>query len=140
MRIMPRVGPEAYQTYDLTAPRDREVKAACVQVGCEAWLYGWDTPVDESTDLGAGQAAYIRQGSGRTFKELRTAEGLTVFRFDSRQRCFGEHRTRPEIYRLYRGDLFRRNLGLLRVHTRPQDWVEDMSENLDGFRNLQERG
>ncbi len=52
--------------------------------------------IDESTDLGREQAAYIRQRSGRSFREMRTAVGpdaLTVFRFDSGQRCFADHIT-----------------------------------------------
>lgn len=139
-RIMPRVGPNAYQTFDLTAPRDQMVKAACSQVGCEAWLKGWDTTIDERTDLGRTQAAYIRQGSGRTFKELKTADGLTVFRFESRQRCFREHHTRPEIYRVFRGDLFRANLGLIRAHTRPDDWVEDFAGHQQSIADAIEKG
>jgi hypothetical protein len=53
--------------------------------------------VDERTELGKGQATYIRTQSRRTFRESPTAEGLTVFRFDSGQRCFQEHQTRPRF-------------------------------------------
>src|SRR4051812_49330716 len=98
MRLQPALPVAAYQTYAIVSPPDTEQRAACQQVGCPAWAKGWDTKVDESTELGQQQAAYIRAEAGRTFRELRTAEGLTVFRFEAGQRCFAEHRTRDEIY------------------------------------------
>ena len=137
-RIEPVAAPGAYQTFRIVSPPDRLVRAACEQVGCAAYLHGWETKVDEGTPLGQAQAAYIRQQSGRTFRESRT-EGLTVFRFASRQRCFAEHRTRPETY-LVRGGDWRQNLGLIRQHQRPADWVEDFSLHQDRLSDQQRRG
>jgi hypothetical protein len=82
--------------------------------------------VDERTELGKGQATYIRTQSRRTFQESPTAEGLTVFRFDSGQRCFQEHQTRPEVYAVRTGD-WRGTFGPTRRHTSPTDWVEDFA-------------
>ncbi|MEU8362319.1 hypothetical protein AB0C27_40505 [Nonomuraea sp. NPDC048882] len=115
------------------------MRAACEQVGCAAWRHGWETKVDEGTPLGQAQAAYIRQQSGRTFREQRTGEGLTAFRFEPGQRCFAEHRTRPETY-LVRGGDWRQNLGLIRQHQRPADWVEDFSLHQDGLSEQQRKG
>jgi hypothetical protein len=141
MRIEPNMPARAYQTYTISAPHDRTVKAACEQVGCAAWLNGWESAIDESTELGQQQAAYIRTQSGRTFKELpRAGEGgVTVFRFDSGQRCFADHQTRPESYAVLGGD-WRAHSGVLRRHTRPADWVEDFGENQQRIADQQEKG
>jgi len=138
-RIVPAAPVGAFQTYRIISPPDRSVRAACEQVGCQAWLYGWETRLDERTPLGQAQALYIRADSGRTFRELRTAEGLTVFRFEPRQRCFAEHRTRPEMY-LVRGGDWREDLGLIRQHQRPVDWVEDFSLHQDRLADQQRKG
>lgn len=139
-RIEPNLPVGAYQTYSITAQQDVAVVAACEQVGCEAWRHGWDSVIDESTQLGQQQAAYIRTQSRRTFREARTDAGLTVFRFEAHQRCFAEHRTRPEIYLVRDGDWRGNPTGRRRQHTRPADWVEDMQENQGRLIEAQERG
>jgi len=139
-RIEPNLPVGAYQTYSITADRDTAVVAACEQVGCEAWQHGWDSIIDESTELGRSQAQYIRTESRRTFREMRTDAGLTVFRFESGQRCFAEHRTRPEIYLVRDGDWRGNPTGRRREHTRPADWVEDMQENQGRLTDLQQKG
>lgn len=137
-RIQPLGPARAYRTFQIFAPPDTTVQVACEQVGCQAWLHGWDTVVDETTDLGAQQAVYIRRESRRTFRELRRAGGLTVFRFDSKQRCFAEHRTRPEIYLVKDGDW--RASRNPRRHAGPDDWVDDFSEHQDQLATRLERG
>jgi len=139
-RIDPAMPVGAYQTYEIRAPRDVQLKSACEQAGCAAWRHGWESVIDESTPLGRDQAAYIRGQSGRTFREQRTETGLTVFRFESGQRCFAEHGTRPEIYLVRDGDWRGNPTGRARQHTRPADWVEDMAESLDAVRTDKERG
>ena len=126
--IEPALPVEAYRTYQVARGPDLALVAACADVGCEAWRHGWETVVDESTDLGRMQAVYIRTRAGRTFTEGRREGGLTVFRFESGQRCFAEHRTRPLLLRVRRGD-WRGDLGLIRAHSRAADWVEDFAEH-----------
>lgn len=138
-RLPPAMSVGAYQTFQLSAPHDQLVKAACEQVGCDAWENGWDSEFDEATELGKTQAAYVRHGSGRTFRELRTEAGLTVFRFEPGQRCFRDHHTRPEIYSVRNGD-WRQNLGLIRQHARPIDWVEHFGEHQQRVADQIERG
>jgi hypothetical protein len=116
--------------YVIASPPDRWVKAACEQVGCEQWRYGWDTLIDEATPLGARQAGYIRGQSGRTFRELRAPGGLTVFRFEPRQRCFAEHRTRPQRF-LVRG---------IREHDGLTGLAEDYTEHTGRLAGQIERG
>ncbi|MER5559707.1 hypothetical protein ABT071_13985 [Streptomyces sp. NPDC002506] len=139
-RLPPENVVEAYQTYSIVSPSDVTVRAACEQVGCEAWRHGWESVVNEATDLGRAQAAYIRTRAGRTFREQRTAGGFTVFRFDSGQRCFAEHQTRPELYVVQDGDWRGNPTGRVRRHSRPQDWVEDFGEHQQAVKDQVEKG
>lgn len=138
MRIEPAGPVGAYKTYQILSPADRDVLTACKDAGCRAWRYGWITEVDEATELGKQQASYIRWKSGRTFTETQSA-GLTLFRFEARQRCFAEHRTRPELY-LVRGGDWRKNLGIITEHVRPADWADDMQETLGAIAERQKKG
>jgi hypothetical protein len=139
-RIEPLHAVQAYQTYSISQRPDVFVKAACQQVGCAGWLYGWETTVDESTEQGKVQAAYIRTRAGRTYREQRTAAGLTVFRFESGQRCFAEHKTNPERYGVRGGDWRGNPTGWTRQHARPADWVEDFGEHQQSIADQQAKG
>lgn len=138
-RIQPAMPAQAYQTYAYSRGRDIRRKAACQEVGCEAYKHGWETAVDESTEMGRQQARYIRTQSGRTFREYRSEAGLTVFRFEPYQRCFADHQTIAEAFYVRGGD-WRLNQGLIRRHANGRDWAEDMAEQLDTIRTAQERG
>jgi hypothetical protein len=136
----PQMPAQAYTSYVIVSPRDTTVVAACQDAGCMAWRHGWESVVDERTPLGKDQAAYIRTRSGRAFRETRTEAGLTVFRFEPFQRCFRDHRTRPERF-LVRGGDFRGNpRGERRVHANAADWVEDCAAHLDGLTEARKRG
>ncbi|MGH3587160.1 MAG: hypothetical protein ACRDQ0_12635 [Pseudonocardia sp.] len=139
-RIQPLRPARAYKTYQIVSPPDRTVKVACELVWCEAWLHGWETAVDEGTDLGRAQAEYIRTQSGRTFRERRTESGLTVFRFESKQRCFADHKTRPERYSVRLGDWRPDGRGPARTHTRAADWVEDFGLHQQRVADQQKKG
>ncbi|MGW3025870.1 hypothetical protein [Streptomyces sp. NPDC001221] len=139
-RIEPNMPTGAYQTYSITAPPDTAHRSACERANCQAWRYGWESAIDESTELGQRQAAYIRQQSGRTFREMKTDAGLTVFRFEPHQRCFAEHGTRPEIYLVRDGDWRGNPTGRQRQHTRAQDWVEDFGEHQQRIADQQQKG
>lgn len=137
-RIEPNLPASAYQTYSITAPTDIFIKATCEDTNCPSWQRGWQTLIDERTELGAIQGRYIRHTSGRTFKESRTGAGLTVFTFDRSQRCFTNHHTRPEVYRVGLGDY--RSLQPLREHTNAAHWVEDFSEHQALLHEAHEKG
>lgn len=125
----PRMRAAAYKSWVIVSPRDTTVTQACQDAGCMAWRHGWESVIDERTELGQRQAAYIRRRSGRTFTERRTAEGVTIFRFEAFQRCFADHRTRPERF-IERGGDYRGNpRGERRVHVRAADWVESSAEH-----------
>lgn len=139
-RLEPQGPVQAYQTFSVRSRSDRAVRAVCEQVACPAWREGWESVIDERTDLGQAQAAYIRLQSGRTFREMRTEAGLTVFRFESGQRCFAEHQTRPELYVVRDGDYRGNPTGRRRVHASAADWVEHMQEEFGRFNDDRERG
>ena len=136
LSALPRSAVQTYQVHQLP---DRSVRSACEDVGCKFWRLGWEMRVDERTPLGAARASYIRWESGRTFKERADVDGVTVFAFESGQRCFAEHFTHPELYLVRGGDAERLG-GLIRRHTNPGDLVEDMNEHFETVRADRARG
>jgi hypothetical protein len=110
-------------------------RASCEEVECDAYLHGWYTTVDERTDLGAGQAYYIRRSSGRSFHEHRTEQGRTLFAFGPGQMCFraSDHRLpiieRPALWIVRDGDWRGNPTGWSRTHARGEHWVEEWAEH-----------
>lgn len=130
--------PQAYQTWSVQSRPDQRIKSVCEKVGCPQWRSGWESVIDEATELGKGQAAFIR-GSGRTFREQKNGVGLTVFRFEAYQRCFADHQTMPELY-LVRGGDYRASVGKVRVHKNPADWVEHVQQHMAGLLDERDKG
>jgi hypothetical protein len=125
-----------HRSYRIHMPHDLTIVAACKDVGCERWRSGWVSMYDTATREGAIVANWIRSGqSGRTFREV-SGNGAQVaaFRFDSGQRCFEEHRTRPGELLVYSGG--RR----VREHTDLRFLAEDYTEHMGGVAAQQERG
>lgn len=139
-RMTPVGAPGDYITYAIRAGRDTAVVAACKDVGCQNWLHGWNTLINEATDLGKAQAAYIRQQSGRTFTEQRTDAGLTVFRFEAFQRCFAEHKTRPDRFLVRDGDWRGNPTQRVMQHKRAIDWIEDFQEHEGSLADQRQKG
>lgn len=140
-RVEPQLPVGAVKTYSALAPLATHWRpATCEEVGCPNWRDGWKTVVNESTELGAAQARYIRSASGRRFTEHREGTAA-VFVFEAGQRCFAAHQVpleRDPLLVVRMGDW--RAYGPARVHQRPEDWVEDMQASLDNVRDRQERG
>jgi hypothetical protein len=123
----------------------------CDEFGCDAYLNGWRTIVDEATPLGQFQADYVRSSSGRVFDEDRDEAGLTVFTFSAGQMPFAstehEHVVRRRLerepnYRVTGGD-DRIPDGLrpvLRRHTNGIDWRDDFGEHQQRIADQIERG
>jgi len=133
------------RTYQILRPTATHWRAAtCAEVDCPNYLNGWRTVVGEASDLGRRQAEYIRERSGRRFAETREVPDAVTFTFEAGQPCFAGHRLpvgRPELYVVRDGDWRGNPSGTRpRVHTRAEDWVEDMSETLDAVRARVERG
>ena len=158
MTIMPPLlRPRRTRDYVVRMPPDRWVKAACEQVRCENWLYGWDVFANERTPLGSDRAAWFRSGaSRRTFREYRTTAAaaiaagvilageidagtdplvpVTVFRFEPHQRCFTEHRTRPASW------LVRAGQQVVGRHTGMSGWIDDLDQHVGHLAEQLKRG
>lgn len=145
-RPAPKMPAAAYQTYRVAAPLTTHFYVAtCEQAACEQMRYGWQSIIDESTNLGEMQAHYIRRESGRKFTAEKQPDGLTVFTFSAGQPCFQEHRLRiedkPEIFLREGGDWRGDPLGIgVFRHTRPEHWQEDFALHQDKLARAQERG
>lgn len=135
-RIEPNQPAQHYKTYILASPISTHYRdGTCDEAGCLAQQHGWQTSVDESTDLGQRQAHYIRKLSGRRFTERRTELGLTAFTFEAGQKCFATHKVpleRPEFYAVRGGDWRGDPRGEgTRLHSGPDAWVNDFGEHQD---------
>lgn len=143
-RVAPKMPVGAYQTYAVGLPLQQWRRASCAEYECRAHLQGWETRVDERTELGMTQAYYIRRQSGRGYSEERDEAGLTVFRFAAGQTCFGSDRhmvpTRPPLYVVRAGDWRGNPTGQKRLHRRPEDWVDDFANRLDKLATAKQRG
>lgn len=144
-RLPPNLNPEQYLTFSVLAPvKTHWRQATCVEVDCPAYLKGWTTTVDESTELGQQQAYYIRHDGSRRAVETKLPSGLTEFQYEPGQQCFaaGQHKTqiKRDIF-LSRGGDFRGNpTGYRRVHTKAEFWVEEFSENQDTLQTMIDKG
>lgn len=145
-RVTPALDVTQVQTFAIATPIATHTReASCAEVDCEHYLNGWRTTVDEGTDLGQQQAYYIRNVSGRHYREDRNqAPGLTVFEFEAGQTCFTAepHRiqTRPELFVVRDGDWRGNPTGRRRIHQRPEDWVDEFANHQLAVRELRERG
>lgn len=151
MRTLNRLDPvlpvEQMKTYRIAAPLQSHFRdATCEEVDCTHWRNGWQTKVDESTPLGKTQAHYIRNQSGRYFKEDRNQEpGITVFTFEAGQRCFNyaSHKVslnRPALYVVRDGDWRGNPTGNNRRHVNGDDWVDDFRNHQDKIATQIEKG
>lgn len=133
--IKPNAPVTAYKTYQLAAPLATHFRPGrCEEVNCRAYQNGWKSVIDESSAMGQMQADYIRKSSGRGFTETKEADGMTHFVFQAGQQCFSKHSVpleRPAIFVVRDGDYRGNPTGNRRLHTQPEDWVEDFSEQLD---------
>jgi hypothetical protein len=134
------------QTYAISAPLATHWRpATCEEADCGAYLHGWQSFIDESTELGQRQAHYIRRESRRRFTEERNEAGITEFTFEAGQRCFKSDQHRVRNYRderyLVRGGDFRGNpTGMRRVHKNAAEWQEDFQGHQDRLATALERG
>lgn len=142
-RITPNMEASAYVTYRVVAPLQTHwITATCADVQCSTMQSGFKLVLDESTDLGAKQSYYIRHDKSRSPVESRTGTGLTQFTYAAGNNCFIEHKRQiaPDKFLVQGGDYRGNPLGIQRVHTKPEFWVEDFQGNQDRLKTLIERG
>lgn len=135
-RIEPALPAGAYKTYSFTRPLSTHWRpATCAEVDCAAYLNGWVTRVDESADLGRGQAAYIRADRTRRHAETRSADGLTEFTFPAGQACFRASQHRVPLERdpvfMVRGGDYRGNPRGVQTWTcrTASEWQDDFDSH-----------
>lgn len=143
-RLTPRARPEIYDTYAIAAPHETHWRTvSCTDAGCLAQRNGWTTKIDESSQLGARQGAYIRRVSGRRFTVERGPDGITQFTFQPGQQCFAAHRVRndrPDLCLVRPGDwrtpVRRQDIQVMQ----PRDWVDKFQTNQDQLARIRARG
>lgn len=134
-RVDPKLPPQHMKTYQIVAPQSTHYRpGTCAEADCRHHREGWVSIIDEGNDLGAKQAYYIRNQSGRHFKEDRNqAPGLTAFIFEAGQTCFQQHQIRldkPELFLVRGGDWRGNPVGdQPRVHASADDWVDDFGNH-----------
>ncbi len=139
-RIAPLGPSSAYVTYGISMRPDTGLVFTCQEVGCEYWREGWDSPVDERTEVGRMWAHMIRFDSKRDFTELRRADGVTVFRFKPYQRCFQDHDTIPDLFVVRDGDWRGNPTQRGRVHVNGFDWFDDLREHEGALADIRAKG
>jgi hypothetical protein len=148
-RIEPLGPASAYKTYSVAAPRSTHFRTAtCKEVECDGYRFGFAAVIDETTELGQGQAYYIRKESGRRFREERLPDGRTMFTFEAGQQCFRSGDTahmirldKPEIYVVRDGDWRGNPRGTeARQHHSADDWIDDMANHQDAIATRIQRG
>lgn len=162
-RVTPALPVSAMKTFQVVSPISTHFRpATCAETECDAYVHGWMTLADESSDRGRRVAHYIRKESGRRFGEEQVpgleflarwpdmAAGfpqppalLTVFTFEAGQRCFSadEHRVRirPERFVERGGDWRGNPRREVREHT-AASWTDAFAEHQDRLKTAIQRG
>lgn len=141
-RIEPQGPAQAYKTYQLLQPLATHFRlATCVEVDCQAYLHGWKTVIDESTELGQRQAHYITHESGRRYvREPINSDGPVTYVFEAGQQCFAQHQQpleREPLAIVKDGD-WRMSQNPRQLRT--EDWVDDFQIHQDKLHTQLERG
>lgn len=153
-RITPQLAAGSYKTYAIAAPRSTHTRpATCAEVQCPDYLRGWASIIDISTELGKGQAAYIRRLSDRRFSVheglmyvaaeqcFKAADAIVTFIFEPGQQCFAEHRValdREPAFLVKGGDWRGNPRGTPTVvHRGFDDWANDFGEHQDKLARAQ---
>lgn len=144
-RIQPNGRPDEYKTYAVASPIETHTRdASCSEVDCEAYAQGWRSTIDVSTRLGAAQAKYIVEQSGRSYTLSEPIPNLLIFEFAAGQECFAQHRVtldRPSLFIVQGGDWRGNPLNTPRtLHSGPDPWVDDFATHQEKLKAIIERG
>jgi hypothetical protein len=137
-RLPPAMDVGSYKTYQIRAPKTAHTRiGSCESAGCDANEFGWRTVVP----LGSPQADYIRNHSGRRFREV-VEDSQCHFTFYPGQQCFTQHHVqdRPTFYVVRDGDFRGNPTGRRRMHASGADWVEDFAEHQAKLADQQQKG
>lgn len=141
-RVTPAGPVHAYQTWQIHTPKtpDYYQPASCEDVDCEHWLNGWQTRIPATAE----GLLYTARHCGRPYAE-RAEDGEVVFVFAPGTPCFkaATHRIkvgRPELFIVRGGDWRGNPTGEHRIHSRPDDWVDEFRTHTEKLHAQQERG
>lgn len=142
-RLTPDAGPEHFKSYSWRAPLATHWRqGTCEEYECEAYLKGFVTTVDISTDLGQKQYHFLTHDKTRSCSMQRVSQTVFKFIYPPGNKCmkYWEHRVpigKPPLLLVLGGD-WRGNPRQLKtvVHRRPEDWIEDFSEHQDRIANV----
>lgn len=136
-QLGPRMPPGYYKNYRIASPVETHYRrATCQEINCEAYRDGWTMHKEKLLPA----LLYAATHSGRKFKEVSVSAGQTYLVFEPGQTCFRapEHKIsleRPEWYFVGRGLYTVFNTRAAKQHTKPEFWIEDMSEHLETIRH-----
>ncbi len=144
-RLQPRTPVQAMQTYRISRPAATHTRpATCEEVECPDFVGGYTVRLPRGDDriallreAAAGRVDGLKRSITYEYRE-RAEQVFVVSGPCLKATTQRAPIDRPEIYRVRGGD-WRANLGLIRKHSRPEHWVEDMQENLDAVRRRIER-
>lgn len=145
VRPVPVMDIQAYRTYTYATPARTHFRwADCEEYQCVSFRFGFKTLCDLSDRIGRMRADFIRKDKTREFKENRTGIYTTEFIFPPGTRCWEwrDHKVpvdRPPIL-VVRGGDWRASTGLIRRHSRVEEWTEDFAEHQDGLNTVFQRG
>ena len=137
------------KTYGIRAPRSTHTRAGtCAEVDCEPHRNGWATTLLAGSDDVAFVERVCRgdvDGHRRQYTAEPVEGGFVRLTFPPGQVCFrvSSHRVpleRPPIFEVRGGDHRGNPVGDRRVHTRPEDWVDDFATHQDRLAGQIERG
>jgi hypothetical protein len=136
-----------YKTYTWQAPlRTHFRPATCEEIDCEAYIYGWVSTFDLSTDLGLKQYEHCRRDKERSFSMQRVSMNMVKFIYKPGNRCFRskDHRApigKPPRFLVVGGDWRGNPRGTpTRVHRNGMEWAEDFAEHQQTLAERMSRG
>jgi|SRR5690242_9178410 len=116
-------------------PQQQADGTACLNSGCAPYRTGWQLRW-ESLDE---QQRYDATHCGRPYQFLEVSATEHLLDYPPGTPCFraSTHRRRidkPEIF------VVRDGMSAPRIHTRPEDWVDDLQNHTDRVQTARERG
>jgi hypothetical protein len=143
---MPIAGPQAYKSYTMRAPIKTHWRpATCDEFECDAYINGFITTVDLTSDLGQKQYHYLTHDRSRSYTMQRVSLQIVKFIYGPGNRCFksDDHKVaigKPPRLLVVGGDWRGNPRGDFRIHTRVDDWVDDSREHQDKIATIVNRG
>lgn len=144
IRPTPGIPMSKMLTYKVASPPTTHTRpGTCEEAGCAAWRKGFTITLP----VGSDRIAHLKQmmrgeldGIKREDARVERDGTLVHVHFRPGTPCTRatRHRVslhRPEKYLVRAGD-WRGNLGVVRRHNRPEDWVEDFATTLDKSRRV----